>query len=275
LTFLLAALVSPQSNTSSGSNRSQMYGRRVHGRASRGRDPASPVRPGTRLNPSPGARSYIRGMRQPTGTMMAKAVGIGASAVQLIHRPSARAGPSGSYKAKFGVYAFRPERQAGRVPQSSRRISDNVLSLELTLLIVCVVEKRFANSLAEPCSGWTSTKCLFSLGFDPLLDLKRKNSAFAVELLAISLLTHCIARQNFRASRHGCLVGRGGSCPRRPYRAGETGDRATTTATTRALEHVQAFSIPGGIPKSREQCESSVPWGMEGDHGASLQPRLA
>jgi hypothetical protein len=26
------------------------------------------------------------------------------------------------------------------------------------------------------------------------------------------------------------------------------------------LEHVQAFPIPGGIPKSREQCESSVPW---------------
>jgi hypothetical protein len=25
----------------------------------------------------------------------------------------------------------------------------------------------------------------------------------------------------------------------------------------------------------REQCEASVPWGMEGDYGASLQPRLA
>jgi hypothetical protein len=25
------------------------------------------------------------------------------------------------------------------------------------------------------------------------------------------------------------------------------------------LEHIQAFSIPGGIPKSGEQCESSVP----------------
>jgi len=41
------------------------------------------------------------------------------------------------------------------------------------------------------------------------------------------------------------------------------------------LEHIQAFPIPTGIPKSRKQCESSVAWGMEGDHGASLQPRLA
>ena len=30
-----------------------------------------------------------------------------------------------------------------------------------------------------------------------------------------------------------------------------------------------------GIPKSREQCESSIPWGMEGDHGAGLQPGFA
>jgi hypothetical protein len=42
-----------------------------------------------------------------------------------------------------------------------------------------------------------------------------------------------------------------------------------------ALEQIQAFSIPGGIPKSREQCESSIPWGMEGDHGAGLQPGFA
>jgi hypothetical protein len=31
----------------------------------------------------------------------------------------------------------------------------------------------------------------------------------------------------------------------------------------RALEYIQAFPIPEGIPNSREQCESSV-FGMEG-----------
>ena len=51
--------------------------------------------------------------------------------------------------------------------------------------------------------------------------------------------------------------------------------RAANGRKPQKLEHVQAFPIPGGIPKSREQCESSVPWGMEGGHGASLQPRLA
>ena len=42
-----------------------------------------------------------------------------------------------------------------------------------------------------------------------------------------------------------------------------------------ALEHIQAFPIRGGIPKSDEQCESSIPWRMEGDHGAGLQPGFA
>ena len=41
------------------------------------------------------------------------------------------------------------------------------------------------------------------------------------------------------------------------------------------LEQIQAFPIPGGIPKSREQCWSSGPQGTEGDHGASLQPGFA
>jgi hypothetical protein len=41
------------------------------------------------------------------------------------------------------------------------------------------------------------------------------------------------------------------------------------------LEHIQRFSILRGIPKSGEQCESSVLLGMEGDYGAGLQPGFA
>jgi hypothetical protein len=59
------------------------------------------------------------------------------------------------------------------------------------------------------------------------------------------------------------------------YCYGIRSERRLTQEVELHLEHVQAFPIPGGIPKSREQWESSVPWGMEGDHGASLQPRLA
>ncbi len=31
-----------------------------------------------------------------------------------------------------------------------------------------------------------------------------------------------------------------------------------------ALEQIQVFPIPEGIPKSSEQCESSIPWGWRG-----------
>jgi hypothetical protein len=61
---------------------------------------------------------------------------------------------------------------------------------------------------------------------------------------------------------------------------GTTGVRQLVTGgrlarTPRPLEQIQVFPIPGGIPKLREQCESSVPLGMEGDHGARLQPGFA
>ena len=42
----------------------------------------------------------------------------------------------------------------------------------------------------------------------------------------------------------------------------------------RVLEHIQAFPIPGGIPKSREQCESSVAWGDGGRPWRELTARI-
>ena len=52
-------------------------------------------------------------------------------------------------------------------------------------------------------------------------------------------------------------------------------DEAQYWSWSRELEHIQRFSILRGIPKSGEQCESSVLLGMEGDYGAGLQPGFA
>ena len=40
------------------------------------------------------------------------------------------------------------------------------------------------------------------------------------------------------------------------------------------LEHIQAFPIPGGIPKSRKQCESSVVGGDGGRPWRELTARI-
>ncbi|MGA8688971.1 MAG: hypothetical protein WB662_03440, partial [Methyloceanibacter sp.] len=55
---------------------------------------------------------------------------------------------------------------------------------------------------------------------------------------------------------------------RRTLTGGERRSKKSSTAAPRerdiGLEHIQAFPIPGGIPKSRKQCESSVAWGDGG-----------
>ena len=49
--------------------------------------------------------------------------------------------------------------------------------------------------------------------------------------------------------------------------------RSTTESITTSRAHA-GFSDSWRDSKSREQCEPSVPFGMEGHHGASLQPGL-